>query len=107
MYLDLILEKLAAFFLQYLLPSTIKAIVALIVGSAVLKIVLAIIKGLFNRDNLYNSRLLFLLNFLIIGVAGYASITANYGTAIRHKMTFMILIFIFISRSFSRYKLKI
>lgn len=65
------------------------------------------IKGIFDRNNLHNSKLLFLLTFLIIGVAGYASITANYGTAIRHKMTFMIIIFIFISRSFSKYKLKI
>lgn len=65
------------------------------------------IKGLFDKKNLYNERLLFLLTFLVIGVAGYASITANYGTAIRHKMTFMIIIFIFISKSFSRYKLKI
>lgn len=64
-------------------------------------------KGLLGKNNLYNSKLLFLLTFLITGVAGYASITSNYGTAIRHKMTFIIIIFIFISKSFSRYKLKI
>lgn len=63
-------------------------------------------KNIFNKRNLYNDKLLFLIIFLFIGAAGYASITANYGTAIRHKMTFMIIIFILISQSLAKYKIK-
>jgi hypothetical protein len=64
-------------------------------------------KNILDKRNLYNNKLLFLLIFLVIGSAGYASITANYGTAIRHKMTFMVIMFIFISQSLAKYRIKI
>jgi hypothetical protein len=83
------------------ISSNIFIIFAFLESTMLIGIILYTLRNFVVSDKIYNKRILFLLIFLAIGVMGYAAVTANFGTAIRHKMTFMILIFILISPYFN------
>jgi hypothetical protein len=83
------------------ISSNIFIIFAFLESTMLIGIILYTLRNFVISDKIYNKRILLLLIFLAIGVLGYAVVTANFGTAIRHKMTFMILIFILISPYFN------
>ena len=70
---------------------------AFIDGTLILLMFIYYLYYFFKNKLFYNNYELFLILYVIIGAAGNAVFDANYGTSLRHRMLYIMILFIYIS----------